>query len=145
MAREGKAYLTELVESVICVPDAFRIRCGNDNFIFSIQSKNQETNDYFAISAIYDTICTIDSAIKFAFAEAIAIDLPESLDTYNPFSQIGEDERIAIYHVENIVFRVSILWDMLAQLCNIIYQTKVDLKKLHCGRYFDAFSKGDPI
>ena len=112
MAREGKAYLTELVESVICVPDAFRIRCGNDNFIFSIQSKNQETNDYFAISAIYDTICTIDSAIKFAFAEAIAIDLPESLDTYNPFSQIGEDERIAIYHVENIVFRVSILWDM---------------------------------
>ena len=32
---------------------------------------------------------------------------------------------------------------MLAQLCNIIYQTKVDLKKLHCGRYFDAFSKGD--
>ena len=27
MAREGKAYLTELVESVICVPDAFRIRC----------------------------------------------------------------------------------------------------------------------
>ena len=143
MAREGKAYLTELVESVICVPDAFRIRCGNDNFIFSIQSKNQETNDYFAISAIYDTICTIDSAIKFAFAEAIAIDLPESLDTYNPFSQIGEDERIAIYHVENIVFRVSILWDMLAQLCNIIYQTKVDLKKLHCGRYFDAFSKGD--
>lgn len=45
MAREGRAYLTELVESVICVPDAFRIKCGNDKFIFSIQSKNQETND----------------------------------------------------------------------------------------------------
>lgn len=39
MAREGKAYLTELVESVICVPDAFRIRCGNDNFIFPFSPK----------------------------------------------------------------------------------------------------------
>ena len=46
MAREGKAYLTELVESVICVPDAFRIRCGNDNFIFSIQSVN--VNEYLS-------------------------------------------------------------------------------------------------
>lgn len=47
MAREGKAYLTELVESVICVPDAFRIKCGNDKFIFSIQSKKQETRVCF--------------------------------------------------------------------------------------------------
>ena len=59
------------------------------------------------------------------------------------FAHLLNAHYIGIYHVENIVFRVSILWDMLAQLCNIIYQTKVDLKKLHCGRYFDAFSKGD--
>lgn len=143
MAQEGKAYLAELIGSVICKPDAFRIKCENDRFIFSIQSIDQETNDYFAVSAIYDTICAIDSAIKYAFSEIISLDLPESLDKYNPFSIISDDERIAIYHVENIVFRVGILWDMLAQLCNIIYHTEVNPQKLHCSRYFDKYSHGN--
>lgn len=145
MSREGKEYLTELVESVVCIPNVFRIKCGDGKYIFSIHSADQETMDYFAVSAIYDTICSVDASIKYAFFETISIDIPESLKDYDPFSKLTKDEKIALYHTENIVFRVSILWDLLAQLCNVIYNTGVEPDKIHYKRYFNNCSRGDKL
>lgn len=143
MSREGKKYLTELVESVVYIPNVFRIMCGDGKYIFFIHSSDQETMDYFAVSAIYDTICSIDTSIKHAFFEIISIDLPESLKDYDPFSALTNREKIALYHTENIVFRVSILWDLLAQLCNVIYRTEVMPDKVHYKRYFNNHAQGD--
>lgn len=143
MAREGKAYLQEIVNSVICVPDAFHIKHGDDKYLFSILTKDQATTDYYAVSAIYDTIRAVDEQIKYAFKKAIACDLPETLETYNPFSRPTANERIAIYHTENIVFRVSVLWDLLAQLCNVIYHTGLDTTAIYYNRYFKRYASGD--
>lgn len=63
MSRQGKEYLAELVESVICIPNAFNIKCENCNLI-SVFSKDKKTTEYFAVSAIYDTICLIDVSIR---------------------------------------------------------------------------------
>lgn len=143
MSREGKEYLTELIESVICIPDVFRIKCGNGKYLFSVNSTDQDTMNYFAVSAFYDTVCSVDASIKFAFGEAISVDLPVSLKDYDPFFKPTEDEKIALYHTENIVFRVSILWDLLAQLCNVIYNTGIKSEEIHYKRYFSNHSKGN--
>lgn len=47
MSQEGKKYLAELVESVVCIPDVFRIKCGNGKCLFSVQSIDKETMGVF--------------------------------------------------------------------------------------------------
>ena len=135
-----RKYLEEMVSSIICMPNIFRIRMGDGKFIFSILTKDQDTAEYFSVSAIYDTICEIDQRIKYAFSEAISFDLPVTLE-YNSFSKPDAAERIALYHAENIVFRISTLWDILAQLCNIIYQTGYEPEKIHYKKYFYDIAK----
>ena len=142
MAREGREYLSEIVDSVICLRDAFRIGIGGDKYIFSAMGPDAATNNYFAVSAIYDSICDVDTKIKYAFKAALECDFPETLMEYDPFSMPTVQERIAMYHVENIVFRVSILWDLLAQLCNVIYQTGISPDKINYNRYFRNHSTG---
>lgn len=143
MAQEGRKYLSSIVNSVICLPDAFRIGFGKEKIIFSIMGKDATTNEYFAVSAIYDSICDIDSKIKHAFNSVLVCDFPESMKDYAPFSTPTESEKLAIYHVENMVFRISILWDLLAQLCNVIFRTGIEPEKIHYIRYFRNHATGN--
>lgn len=143
MSRQGKEYLQELVDAVVCIPGAFRIKCGNGKYLLTVTTNDQETTDYFAVSAIYETICSVDEQIKYAFDQAVSCDLPETLEGYNPFSKPDPAERIAIYHAENIVFRVSVLWDLLAQLCNVIYYTGLKPREIHYNRYFENHASGE--
>lgn len=143
MSLEGKEYLEEIVNSVICIPDVFRIHLEDGKYIFSIHSKEQHIDDYYAVSAIYDTIVDLDNKVKHSFSQAITCNLSETLDGYDPFSKLKEEEFIAMYHIENMVYRVSILWDLLAQLCNVIFHTELEASKINCNRYFDRFSLGE--
>lgn len=47
-----------------------------------------------------------------------------------------------MYYVENIVFRTSILWDLLAQLCNVLYRTGIIPKKVHYNWFFRNHATG---
>lgn len=142
MAQEGREYLSAIVNSVKCVPDAFRIDIGAGKYIFSA-SGNAATDQYFAISAVYDSICDIDAKIKYAFEQALACNFPETIKDYSPLSTPTKQEFIAMYHVENIVYRTSMLWDLLAQLCNILFQTGIHPESIHYNRYFRNYAKGD--
>ena len=143
MALEGKEYLEELINSIICIRDAFHIHFEDGNYILGVLSKDQKTNDYFAVSAIYDTIVDLDDKIKYSFFQAVGCNLSETLESYNPFAKQKDNELVAMYHIENMIYRVSVLWDLLAQLCNIIYHTNIKPDKIYCNRYFDQFSSGD--
>lgn len=147
MAKEGKAYLKDLVTSIEYPSDAFTLKLANGKRIFSISTKNPEISDYFAISAIYDSICEIDQEIKFAFSRAISLNIPHPLMDHKPFSKPSSEEALALYHTKNIVFRVSVLWDMLAQLCNVIFHTenkknKERTEKIYYAQYFNNHAQG---
>ena len=131
MSRQGKEYLSEVINAIQCTPDAFRIRLEDDRFLFSIMTTDTKTQDWFSVSAIYDSICEIDKRIKYAFGQAISYNLSETLDGFNSFSKLSSEEEAALYHVENIVLRVSILWDLLAQLCNVIYHTGIPVDRIY--------------
>lgn len=143
MAGQYKEYLKRLVDSIVCQPDAFMIRCGDGKYIFSVGSDDRDTSDYFAISAIYDTICSIDASIKYAFSEVLLYEQLETFENHDPLLKPDGEEKRALYHTENIVFRISILWDLLAQLCNIIYHTGYEVDKLYYHSYFKKFSQGE--
>lgn len=137
-------YLKEIIDAVVCIPNVFRVRIENtDKFIFSISTNDEKTEEWYAVAAIYDSICEIDAQIKYAFKEVIKYELPETLENYNPFSKMDNDEREAFYHIENIVFRTSVLWDLLAQLCNVIYDTKLDPYHIYYKKYFEKYAEGD--
>lgn len=143
MAEEGKKYLMSLVNALVYIPNAFRISVEGGKYIFSISTKDEKISDWYAVSAIYDSICETDKRIKFAFEQAVSFDLPETLENYNSFSTLTKNEYTTLYHVENMVFRVSILWDLLAQLCNVIYHTNLDVERIYYNKYFDKYSKGE--
>ena len=72
MSRQGKEYLSEVINAIQCTPDAFRIRVEGNRFLFSIMTTDTKTQDWFSVSAIYDSICEIDKRIKYAFEQAIS-------------------------------------------------------------------------
>ena len=143
MSSYGKDYLKEIVKSIICVPNAFHIHIENGKYIFSMSSKDIHATDYYSMSALYDAIVDLDKKIKFSFFEAVKYDLPETLTEYEPFSKLSEEEFVAQYHIENMVFRVTALWDILAQVCNVKYHTGLEHNKVYYNRYFTNFSSGD--
>jgi hypothetical protein len=86
MSLKGKEYLEELVNSVVCIPDAFRVyfELKNEKYIISsVFNRDQRTDDYYAVSAIYDTIVDIDIKIKYSFSQTMKCDLPETLERYD--------------------------------------------------------------
>lgn len=143
MAEEGKEYLTALVNAIICNPNAFEISVGDEKYLLSILTNDQKTSDWYAVSAIHDSICENDKRIKYAFEQAVSYNIPETLEGYKPFSKLADEEDLALYHVENIVFRISILWDLLAQLCNVLYHTNLGVEQIYYNRFFDKYSKGE--
>ena len=144
MSRCGKEYLIELINAVVYAPNIFRIKISDsDKYIFAIITPDVKTTQWYDVSAIYDSVCEIDRQIKYAFSYVIKYDLPTTLSGYDPFREISEEEYELIYHIENIVFRVSILWDLLAQLCNVIYETGYEKNKVFYNRYFEKYSSGD--
>ena len=57
----------------------------------------------------------------------------------------SDEEFLAYYYLDNAIFRVSSLWDMLAQLYNIILDLGLDIHKINYGKFFkskkDAFKE----
>lgn len=146
MIKKDKKYLKTLINSVIYIPEAFLLPIdGNQNkYIFSAFG-NASLNEYFSISVIYDAIIDLDKKIKLSFFESLKGDMSESLKDWRPFSKLEDKEYVALYHIENMIYRINILWDLLAQLCNIMFNTGLEIDKINHFSYFQQFSREDDI
>ena len=109
MSQEGREYLSTIMDSVICIPDAFRISFGADKFVFSVMGEDTTTNEYFAVSAIYDSICYADEKIKYAFEQALACDFSDTIKDYDPFSKPKKQEINAKMQCPNTINCTGVL------------------------------------
>lgn len=135
--------LKKQVEDISYNEDVFHTPFGEDKYIFGYISPENETElDIFAIKTIYDSIIDLDNKIKFSFNHIVDYNPSENISDHNPFSKPDESEYEAIYYVENIVFRTSILWDMLAQLCNIYWHTNIPIDEINYKTFFNNASQG---
>lgn len=51
------------------------------------------------------------------------------------------NEMKALYYIENMIFRTSTLWDMLAQLCNVFWKINRPIDKIYTGAFFHDCSQ----
>lgn len=115
---------------------------GDDGIECCCYPDDNKVNNVQAVQLVSDFCLKYDYSIVVS-SQAILYNLPETPKEYNPFAMPSSDERIALYHTESIVFRVSVLWDLLAQLCNVIYHTGLEPTVIHYNRYFANHVSGE--
>lgn len=98
--------------------------------------------DIFAISSIYDTIIDLNSKIEYSFEAVVTCQPSENLMEHKMLEKPSGNERKALYYIENMIFRTSTLWDMLAQLCNVFWKINKPIDKIYTGSFFHDCSQG---
>lgn len=140
---ESLELLKKQVAEIELDEKAFTISLGENGFIFGIIAPKSKTRpDFFSISSIYNTILDLNHKIRFSFYMAAELEPSESLSDYDFFGNITEKEYLSLYAIENMSFRVEILWDMLAQLYNEFWCIDRAKDKIHYNSFFHNVSQG---
>lgn len=131
------------IEENVFDENLFYIPYGNDKYIFGLIPNKSDTEiDIFAIKTIYDSIIDLDNKIRFSFDKISYYSLSDNPMDHKPFSKPNKEETESIYYVENIIFRTSILWDMLAQLCNLHWNINKETDEINYKSFFNNRSQG---
>lgn len=84
----------------------------------------------------------LDRKIKFSFEKILEYNLKNIYSTFNPMEVAVKDEVKVIYYMENILFITSILWDLLAQICNIYWEEYIAYDKIYYKSFFNNRVQG---
>lgn len=145
MEENEKKYFLETIKSVKYDHNAFMVRYSNDKVVFGIVSKDLSSeSQFFVYKSIYDSILDADINIKFSLMQAIRIVDSTNFQKWNPILPPSKDEKIAIYYIENAIFRTEILWDLLAQLVNIKEKMNTPTDKIYAKTLFNNACQKDP-
>ena len=135
-------WLKEQVDKVVLDEKLFRLYISNDKYILGAHLKNNNGPNYFSISTIYDSIVRLNKYIRMSFDLAAQCEPTENLLEHTMIGDIPNNEIVALYYIENMIFRIETLWDLLAQLCNEFWQTKCPIDKLYAENYFHNAQQG---
>ncbi|PEM90664.1 hypothetical protein CN639_11045 [Bacillus toyonensis] len=106
-----------------------------ENMVYS--SPSSEHNYLSLLNDMDAWIVKINSLIrKTNLSISHALINCESIAEYNPFER-SESKDMAYYFVENSIFRISCLWDVYAQLCNLVFNTEKKVNQIHYKKYFN--------
>lgn len=109
--------------------------------IISPKKHRDNSSKLFEMQTVFDTIVDIDMKIKYSFQNSMEFAYSkEIIDNFNPMIEVTIPERTAYYFIENAIFRVSTLWDLLAQLYNLQYDVGMKPKEIQYNKFF----KGHP-
>lgn len=135
-------WLRNQVEDLSFDETLFRLSYGENKYIFDAMYTKEVEVDIFAISSIYDTIIDLNAKIKYSFDAVVKSNPSENLMEHKIFEKPAENEMKALYYIENMIFRTSTLWDMLAQLCNVFWKKGKSANKLYTESFFHDYSQG---
>lgn len=132
-------WLKKQVAKVEFDENLLRLYVSEDKYILGAHLKNNSGPNYFSISTIYDSIVRINMYIRLSFDYAAECKPTESLQEHIEHNMMGNppaNELKAIYYIENMIFRIETMWDLLAQLCNEFWQTGKKITGIHSEKYF---------
>lgn len=136
-------WLKEQVENISFDEMLFRVSYGENKYVFGAMYTVQTNElDIFAVNSIYNTIIDLNNKIKYSFEMVEKCKPSEKLSEHNMFVKPPKNEKKAFYYIENMLFRTSTLWDMLAQLCNIFWKINKPINKIYTSSFFHDCSKG---
>lgn len=133
---ESLEWLKKQVEKVEFDERLLRLYVSEDKYILGAHLKNNSGPNYFSISTIYDSIVRTNMYIRLSFCYAAECKPTENLSEHDMIGKPPANELMAIYYIENMIFRIETLWDLLAQLCNEFWKTGKKAEKIYFERYF---------
>lgn len=135
-----KEYLINISKVTLPQENPFIIHTEN-NKVISVISRNtspmKELDTVSSYRVLYDTV--LDLTIKISYALQKAIEDAYSDEVQHKFDMLhtgGSREWSAYYNIENALFRIEALWDILAQIYNIKYSLEKDIKDVYHSRIF---------
>ena len=137
--------LRDLYESVQYNPNLFKVYIGEGKYVMGYMSSNPDDNpdkSFFMYKTLYDTIVDLDGKIKKSFDLALRWEYSSNIDHFNMVRTPSVVEKEAIYYTENAVFRISALWDLLAQLYNVKYKNNRNPEKVYYQTLFHNDTQG---
>ncbi len=123
--------------------DKFTPWWSEEKIIIGELSTNPKTKQFWAISTILKSIVDVDLKIKYSLHLAAELAEVEDFKALNPFKTPPENESLAHYYVENAVFRLEILWDLLAQFYNVLIENGTPPDKIYSTQFFHNLQQGD--
>lgn len=136
-------WLVEQVEKIYLDESLFHITYDEEKYIYGAIHKVEENEvDIFSISSIYNVIIDLNAKIKYSFEMAARQRPSENLNDYKVFAKPSLDEMKTIYYIENMIFRISTLWDMLAQICNVFWKKNIPIDAIYTSTFFHDYSQG---
>ena len=126
--------------TVYCL-NPFIIRVAEDKEMFIISPGENvfgaEFNKISQFRDLYSTVLDLRNKIGYSLEKAIEYAYSdEVMDNYNMLHTSGNNEWLAYYFIENAMFRVETMWDILAHIYNIKYDLGEPIYKVYHSRIF---------
>lgn len=133
LSEEDAMIVIDLINEYKIPIDNLYISIEKDRYIAGIIGNNLEKEiiEYFKYNHFIESINDLANKTKYSISKCIDGYLKLDVKEYNPISNnFSNDEQSIYYYMENALFREIILWDSLAQLYNIYFKLKFDVKKV---------------
>lgn len=136
-------YLTDLVQQINFKNNFFELYINDDKKIIGIIGPSEcSISKMLSIETIFQNILDLDFKIKFSYEKILSYDLEKLYSNFSTFNTTSNDEIEVNYYIENILVRTSIIWDLLAQICNIYWDKNVSIDKIYYKTFFNNNSQG---
>lgn len=138
MVEEVK-YLTNLIEEVK-YQEWETIFISEDRYLYGIitpESQKSNLSKWFEVKTLMDSVLYLDVQIKHSFSCAIECSYAkEIIENFNPLLPPTKREVETYYYLENAMFRISSLWDLLAHIYNVFYEVGIPSNKVNYNEFF---------
>ena len=125
-AIKEKEYLMTVISDKLSNDNPFIIRVAEDKQMFIISPGENafgaELNKISQFRDIYSTILDLRKKTRYSLEQAIEYTYSDEVrNDYNMLHSSGINEWFAYYFIENAMFRLETMWDILAHVYNIKY------------------------
>jgi hypothetical protein len=136
-----KEYLMTVFTDKLPNDNPFIIRVAEDKEMFIISPGanvfGSELNKISQFRDLYSTVLDLRNKIGYSLEKAIEYAYSdEVMENYNTLHTSGNNEWLAYYFIENAMFRVETMWDILAHIYNIKYDLGEPIHKVYHRRIF---------
>lgn len=139
MIKKEKEYLKSLLGEIKY--ESFKkIYVSENKYIYGVISpQNQKTilTKWFEVKTLTNSVVSLDRQIKYSLLLGMECAYSKELtDNFDLLRDPTEPEMEAYYYLENAIFRISSLWDVLAQMYNVFYEVGFPARKVHYNNFF---------
>lgn len=139
MVEQEIKYLIKLIEE-IKYKEWESIFILEDKYLYGvITPPDQKSNltKWFEVKTLMDSIVYLDRQIKYSFLIAIEHGYSQEIvENFKPHLPSTKRETAAYYYLENAIFRISSLWDLLAHIYNVFYEIEIPSNKINYNKFF---------